>query len=136
MAEKKQSPLDAVKDIDLDELNRQIEEKESELTEIVTTRRAEIDGLKMLAKIVDVMRNGKRKIERKAKAAKPRGTAVSTGQPTIADRAVTYLEAAGSATAAAITRGLSLSNQSTIYGVLANDSRFKKGADGMYSLAR
>lgn len=132
VASERKITIDDLRSIDLAGLQEEIDNDEAALAELVAAHRKLIDGKKQLYKTVDVLKNGKKKLTRKPRQQKLAG---SSAGPTVADRAARYLESAGSATPAAIARGIGLENAPSIYPPLADTTRFRKNSDGTYSLA-
>lgn len=136
----KQNLLDILKATDLEELRRELAELEGKKELALRAIQNDIDALTLAIKLADLAQNGKpaRKTktdrkpppERVEKSARP----VNNG-PTITDRAVTYLQAAGEATARAIAHGLNYENVSYLSSCLQHDVRFIRKEGGMYKLA-
>lgn len=126
MATKKEvGKVDAVALLDsLDEtgINGRIEHLEREL-----------EALRVLAKAVDIRRNGKpeRKKREPKPAAKPKtatSTAISNGDATLA-KVVKYLEHAGAASLGAIAQSVG-SHHLTVRSILLSDPRFEETRAG------
>ena len=132
--------LDVLKTASIEEMTAELNELTSQRDVRLSEMNAGIEALTLAIKLADLAQHGKQKKERKPRAAKstPRPNQTTRLAPggglTIADRAVVYLQAAGEATPTAISKGLQLSNQTSIYSAL-NDPRFESTGRGTYRLA-
>ena len=138
--------LDVLKTASIEEMTAELNELTSQRDVRLSEMNAGIEALTLAIKLADLAQHGKQKKERKPRAAKSTPSVYSTPRPnqttrlapggglTIADRAVVYLQAAGEATPTAISKGLQLSNQTSIYSAL-NDPRFESTGRGTYRLA-
>lgn len=138
------SILEALKTANLDDMRRELQELEGKLELATQQYRKDIDALKLVIKLVDTAQNGKQVTTRKprqpkeAKSTPSRESGISgrlANGPTIGDRAVTYLEVAGTDTPTAIASGIKLENPASIYAILSGDRRFEKTASGAYRLS-
>lgn len=134
-----QSLLEILKSIDVSELEKELAGLEEKLAAATRTYASDIAAIKQAIKLAKLAQG--EKVERKKREPKPAKTAAPAPRlgSTIADRAATYLEAAGTATAAAIARGIQLENPASIYAILYAildaDRRFEKTATGTYRLS-
>lgn len=120
--------LEALPNLDLEEIRKEIAQKEAELEDIVSEKRKTIDALRQLERLVDTAQNGpKKRSPRSSRATAPRQATVGANgeQLTVRQRALVYLGHNGATKFLTLAEAIQC-NSGQLYQLANDDPYFEK----------